>query len=151
DRRARKLAWKIDDGHEEVADDEIEMAASEVRAHACPERPRSIFRHGVGHRVEEMPRRIEIKTSRSLGRVIARYDGQFGADLAHAIEICRRRRPVDERQVRQIVMTREVLHHVPGAKLPALVEREQQVRVEPENLHAVACSVDWAAIISALT
>ena len=126
---------QIDDRREEVADDRVEGPLVEHPFQLVPEGGRSVLRHRIRDTVDHVPRGVEIESRGAFGRVGAGNRPQVGADGAHPLALVGGLRGVGERQVGDLVARGEVPHHVPRAKLAALVERQQQPGVQPENIH----------------
>ena len=100
-------------------------------------RARSVLADGVRQRVDEVRGGVDVEARAIPWRVRVRGTVTTrSATSRMPVEVCREsRRRLGERQIGDLVAPREVAHQVPRAQLAALVERQQQVRLQPENPH----------------
>ena len=145
DRRAGQPLRQVDDRRQEVADDRVERAGREQLPRRARDRRRSGTwrpRRGPDRRGSR-PRRRRSATCPWPHRCAARSRAASRPRACRAIGLGLRR--ILEREIGDVVARGEVPHDVPRAQLAALVERQQQAGVEPEQLHADGPAASAAA------
>jgi hypothetical protein len=135
DGRARGCPPQVDRGHQEVAHQPIEPAVLEERLERMAVGGRAVLGHGVGLRIHQVPGDAGVEAGAALRRVLPRHVDQLGTDLAHRRSMRGGFRVAGEGEIADLMPLRQVAHEVPGADLAALVERQQEIGVEPENAH----------------
>ncbi len=101
-------------------------------------RTRFVLRNGVRPRVDEVARGVQIERERALRRIASGHGDDLAGHLAHTFDVVGRAVRIGEAEIGDRVMPGELAHQVPGAQLSTLVERQQQVGLEPENAHGQA-------------
>ena len=141
DGRAGKRFRQVHHRREKIADDGVEAAVVEELLQRRLKRGGAVLRDRVRRRIDDVARGVEIEAGRPLRGIGAGNRLQVCTDRVHALMVGHALRRLRERQVGDVVAHREAAHQVPRAELAPLVERQQEARVQPENVHRAHPSV----------
>jgi len=106
------------------------------------------FRHVQHALAYEVKRRVQVEPQRALRRLAAGDRLDPRRNFLHALDVGGRLARFPEREIGDLVATRQVAHQVPRAQLSTLVERQQQIGLQPQNAH-YAASPDDASVAPA--
>ncbi len=135
DRGARELPRKVHGWNEEVADDQVEGLLLETRANRSGVRARAILRDRIRQRIRHARGRLQIEAERPLRHIGARDRDDRRCHATHTRDVGRVALGIRKGEVRDLMPPGEVAHQVPRPQLSAFIQRQQQVRLQPENAH----------------